>query len=225
MQRLGWFSLALLMACGGGEKKPPPRPRHETPYDAGPAPQVELDASAPRAAPTPAYLAERARARAFAEHFTWSKKPSLDQAPKEQASYGGVGAEAFAIARVEIWVKKGEFSVRAVTGGVERCLGPEIVIRGALETKTYDMPFDVGRGYFQAPRGGAERDDVPFVETTSYQAPSATVLEIQTLARDSAGHPKAATGRFVTMMEGRAPIPRMWAVSTFVEAAVTVFDQ
>lgn len=219
-----WSSLATVasgLACSSGTNKAPPPPKHEAPYDAGPPPTVTFDASAPIA--SPAYLAAKARAKAFAADFRWSEAPSLDQAPKQPGSFGGVGAEAFAIEKVEIWIKKGEFSLRAATGGVERCLGPEIIVRGALEQKSYSNPFDSGRGYFQAPRGGDETDQVSFVETTSYQAKSAAVIEIEKLVRGADGEPKRASGRFVTTMEARSPFKPMWAAGRFVDAPVTVF--
>lgn len=228
MKRFGLFTLggsaaALLfaIACSGPRPKPStPRPR-DVPTDAGPPPTVDLDASAPVASPE--YRAAKARAEAFATRFVWSKTPKLDQAPTEAASYGGVGSEAFSIAKVELWSKKGELTLRAATGGVERCLGPEIVVRGELETKLYETALDAGRGYFQAPRGGEEDDAVRFVETTSYQAPSASVLDIEKLTRAADGTPTKASGRFVMVMEGRSPFKPMWAAGRFVDAPVTIF--
>jgi len=221
--RLGFLSLTALfaIACSSSTPKGAPPRKREPRSDAGPPPTVELDASAPVA--SPAYRAAKARAQAFAARFVWSKTPTLEQAPTEAATYGGVGTEAFSIAKVELWIKKGELTVRATSGGVERCLGPELVVRGELETKTYDNPLEANKAYFQVPRGGEETDAVRFVETTSYQAPSASVVQIEKLVREADGTPIKATGRFVMVMEGRAPFKPMWAASRFVDAPVTVF--
>lgn len=207
--------------CSPQPTNPPPRPKRDAAYDAGPPPTVEYDGGVPT--PSAAYLAAKARAKTFATGFTWSEKPTIEQAPKEAGLFGAVGSEAFAIEKVEIWIKKGEFALRAATGGVERCLGPEIVVRGTLEEKTFENPFDAGRGYFQVPRGGQESDRVLFVETTSYQAKSAAVIQIDKLVRGADGEPKKASGRFVTTMEARSPFKPMWAAGRFVDAPVTVF--
>lgn len=224
MNRLALFLLATaLMACGGPAAKPRRARQREAPSDAGPPPTVDFDASAP--VPSAEYLAAKARATAFASRFVWSPSPTLEQAPKDNGLFGGVGSEAFAIARVELWRKKGEFALRAATGGVERCLGPEIVVRGTLEEKTYENPLQASRGYFQAPRGGEESDRVAFVETTSFQAKSASVIEIEKLTMGPDGQPSKASGRFVMVMEGRAPFKPMWAAGRFVDAPVTVFAE
>ena len=214
------FGILLVAACGG-EAAVRPRRAPFIATESGPAPTVDMDAGAPVA--TAEYLAAKAKARTFADSFTWSSSPSLDQAPKLPGLYGGVGTEAFAIAKVEVWVKKGEFTLRAATGGVERCLGPEILVRGALDIKTFETPLEAGRGYFQVPRGGAQTDRVRFVETTSYEAPSASAIEITKLTRDPAGQPTKASGRFVVVMQPRPPFAPMWAAGAFVDAPVTVF--
>lgn len=211
---------ALALACGSTTTPAPKRTRFVE-MDAGPPPTVDMDAGAPVA--TAEYAAAKAKARSFADSFTWSTTPTLEQAPKQPGLYGGVGAEAFAIAKVELWIKKGEFTLRAATGGVDRCLGPEVVVRGALETKTYESPLETGRGYFQVPRGGVQTDRVRFVETTSYEAPSASVIEITKITRDPAGQPTKASGRFVVVMQPRSPFAPMWTAGSFVDAPVTVF--
>ena len=199
---------------------PAPR-RREILTDAGPPPTVTLDAGAPAASAR--YRTAKAKAKAFASTFTWSETPTLEQAPNEPGLYGGVGAEAFAIERVELWLKKGEFALRATSGGVDACLGPEIVVRGVFEAKRYSLPLEAGRGYFQVPRGGVESDAVPFVETTSYQAASASEIEITKVVQNQKGEPIKASGRFVTVTQPRAPFKPMWAAGTFVDAPVTFF--
>jgi hypothetical protein len=214
------FLALAAAACGGSTPKAPARkPFVET--DAGSPPTVDMDAGAP--VPTAEYLQARARARTFADSFTWSATPTLEQAPKELGLFGGVGHAAFAIATVEVWIKKGEFTLRAATGGVDHCLGPEVVVRGALETKTYTSPLEAGRGFFQVPRGGVETDAVRFVETTSYEAPTASVLEITKVTRNDSGEPSKVSGRFVIVVQPRSPFSPMWAAGSFVDAPVTVF--
>ena len=219
MARLFLLSLALVACSGSSVKVPPRKPFVAT--DAGPPPTVDMDAGAPVA--TAEYTAAKAKARAFAAGFTWSTTPTLEQAPKEPGLFGGIGNEPFAISKVEVWVKKGEFTLRAATGGVDHCLGPEIVVRGALETKTFTSPLEAGRGYFQAPRGGVQTDAVRFVETTSYEAPTASVIEITKLSRRPDGQPDKASGRFVIVVQPRSPFSQMWAAGSFVDAPVTVF--
>ncbi len=209
-----------MLACSGPSAKTPRRKRFVA-TDAGPPPTVDMDAGVPMA--TAEYLAARARASAFAAGFTWSTTPTLEQAPTQPGLFGGIGSAPFAIAKVEIWVKKGEFTLRATSGGVDHCLGPELVVRGALETKTFTSPLDSGHGYFQVPRGGAETDAVRFVETTTYVAPTASVLEITKLDRRADGEPVKASGRFVVVMQPRSPYSRMWAAGSFVDAPVTAF--
>lgn len=209
-----------MLACSGSSAKTPGR-KGFVETDAGPPPTVDMDAGVPVA--TAQYLAAKSRARAFAAGFTWSSTPTLEQAPTQPGLFGGIGSAPFAIAKLEIWVKKGEFTLRATSGGVDHCLGPELVVRGALETKTFTSPLEPGRGYFQVPRGGAETDAVRFVETTTYVAPTASVLEITKLERRADGEPVKASGRFVVVMEPRSPYSRMWAAGSFVDAPVTAF--
>lgn len=222
-----WRSLAyagLTTVAGltllGCARPPPPKPTAQRrARDTSPPPTVRFtDGVLASVAPAAHYLELKRNAQAFARTFVWSEPPSLEQAPSTPGLFGSIGATPFAMESAELWVKQGETSLRLASGGRCACLGPEIVLRGALEAKVYEGE----RVLFQLPRGGVQSDEVSIVETTSYQGEARAVVAIDEL-RGATPTGMRASGRFVVLLPARPPTPRVWATGRFADAPVRVF--
>lgn len=176
------------------------------------------DASAAKADPDACPEGNKPPEYTYADvKFTWSKTPSLADAPKDKA-YANVGGKTFELPKIELWVSeaRGDISLRTNDGVL---LGPSITWEGTPKAGLLlDQKFGQNKGYFQVPKKGETAECSR--QTTSSNSPNARIVKITKYDG------KTADGTFVTTWQGTFGDKRkFWAAGTFKDAKVVIFKK